>query len=383
MFDTREGTFYDQAGLYRADRVTQMGVMSMIDIDVANLRRFLRGDFNGKFPTNTPFAISNGGNGLKNTDVPNNAGWVLSLSDRRGDADFDGEYDMEDIYGYGYDSSASRYYGSDGELQAGEDINKNGELDTDFGNEAPNKYTDDKYADAAAAADHKFYRRAFRLINGTTLPGVYDSANASNTRGLTVASENGIYVQGNYNSTGIVSAPTTGNTPYGDFLPAPNSPLDIPASVVADSVTILSNSWNDAQSFAAPYDQDERRASETTLRFAMISGDPIPSKSAHPHQGGISPRMSGGVHNFKRYLERWTDPNNTSAFAVRLNYSGSLINLFNSHNNNGSFKCCSTVYNPPIRNWVFDNTFLDPSRLPPGTPFFQYIQITGFERTND
>ncbi|CAN5735635.1 hypothetical protein BH20ACI4_BH20ACI4_06310 [soil metagenome] len=34
------------------------------------------------------------------------------------------------------------------------------------------------------------------------------------------------------------------------------------------------------------------------------------------------------------------------------------------------------------RNWIFDTTFLDPNRLPPGTPFFQSIQLTGFQRLN-
>jgi hypothetical protein len=85
--------------------------------------------------------------------------------------------------------------------------------------------------------------------------------------------------------------------------------------------------------------------------------------------------MSGGVHNFKRFLEDWTDD--------RLYYSGSLVNLFNSRNNNGAFKCCTRVYWPPSRNWVFDATFLDINRLPPGTPFFQSIQITGFQRVGD
>ena len=123
MFDTREGEFYDAAGLQAANKVTNMGVMSMIDIDIANLRRFFRGDFDGLFPTDTPFAASNGNVGLKSTDIPNRSGWVLYVSDRRGDRDFDGEFDMEDIYGYGYNNSTNRYYGSDGVKQSGEDVN--------------------------------------------------------------------------------------------------------------------------------------------------------------------------------------------------------------------------------------------------------------------
>jgi hypothetical protein len=65
-----------------------------------------------------------------------------------------------------------------------------------------------------------------------------------------------------------------------------------------------------------------------------------------------------------------------------LNYSGSIVNLYNSYNNNGKWKCCTTVYDPPIRDWTFDSTFTDPNRLPPGAPFVYYITFTGFQRVN-
>jgi hypothetical protein len=374
MFDAREGLYYDERSTtYYANgsydnfqKVARNGVMSMVDIDVANLRRFLRGDFNGLFPIDTPFALANGGNGLRNSDVPDKNGWVLYVSDRRGDADFDGEFDMEDVYGAAP--------GNDGAIQKGEDINGNNSLDRSYGTEAERYRDNTAYPDLVAANDHKYYRRGVRLINGRTLPGIYDSTTPSNTKGFTVASENGVYIQGNYNATGVGIVPATGNTPYDQYLPF-NTPMHIPASIVADGVTILSNAWSDARSFSTPYDQSTRVASDTTMRFAMISGDTIASKEALPHQGGISPRLNGGVHNFKRFLERWS--------GIRLDYAGSLINLWNSRNNNGSFKCCNTVYNPPRRNWVFDSTFLDPGRLPPATPYFQYVQTTGFQRTTD
>lgn len=397
MWDAREGEYYDQrsttyypntyfdnpSGTPR--KISRNGVMSMIDIDVANLRRFLRGDFDGLFPVDTLFAIAKG-RGLRSTDIPDKNGWVLYISDRRGDQDFDGEFDMEDIYG-----SAP---GNDGIKQKGEDVNNNGILDmlTGSSNYEAARYRDDTiYPDQGAVNDHKYYRRGVRLINAVVLPGIYDASNPSNTKGFTVASENGVYVKGNYNATGVASVPSSGNTPYNQYLPF-DTPLHIPASIVADAVTILSNSkfdntssgaalgnytdgWNDGESFSSPYDQSVRAATTTQIRFAMIAGDTIASLDGSPNQGGISPRLNGGVHNFKRFLETWT--------GQRLDYAGSLINLYNSRNNNGSFKCCNTVYNPPIRNWVFDSTFLDPTRLPPGSPFFQYVQTTGFERTND
>lgn len=370
MFDTREGTYYDERSTtYYTDlsRLTRNGVMSMIDIDVANLRRFFRGDFNGLFPTTTTFATSNGGVGLRNSDVPQREGWIFYVSDRRGDADFDGEFDMEDIY--------SPAPGNTGTLQTGEDVNNvDGLLDAAYGTETERYNTNTIAPDLAAVQDHKYYRRGVRLVNGTTIPGIYDSATPSNTRGFSFASENGIYVQGNYNATGVATVPATGNTPFSDYQPY-NTAVHIPASIVGDAVTILSNGWNDGQSFSSPYDEGNRIGTTTTIRFAMIAGDTISARETTPNQGGISPKLNGGVHNFKRFLERWT--------GNRLDYTGSLINLYNSHNNNGSFKCCNTVYDPPIRNWVFDSTFLDPTRMPPGTPFFQYVQTTGFQRTND
>jgi len=375
MFDTREGEYYDERSTtYYTDlaRLTRNGVMSMIDIDVANLRRFFRGDFNGLFPVDTPYALARSGVGLRNSDVPQREGWVFYVSDRRGDADFDGELDMEDIY--------SPAPGNTGTTQNGEDINGDGIVSgrywsgTQSTAETERFNTNTIQPDRAAVVDHKYYRRGVRLINGQVVPGIYDAVTPANSRGISFASENGIYVQGNYNATGVSSVPSTGNTAFNNYMPF-DTATHIPSSIVGDAVTILSNDWDDSKSFVSPYDEGGRIGTTTTMRFAMISGDTMANKELTPNQGGISPNLNGGVHNFKRFLERWT--------GNRLDYAGSLINLYNSHNNNGSFKCCNTVYDPPIRNWVFDSTFLDPARMPPGTPFFQYIQSTGFQRTNE
>jgi hypothetical protein len=178
---------------------------------------------------------------------------------------------------------------------------------------------------------------------------------------------------GNYNATGISSV---GQPTLSSSYQPQNTSAHIPASVVGDAVLILSNSWTDANSFSNAFNLNNRNASETTVRFAMMSGDSRSSliESGEPNQGGGDLQLSGGVHNFKRFLENWSGD--------RLNYAGSLINLYNSRNYNSAFKCCSEVYKPPTRNWVFDSSFLDPNRLPPGTPYFQTIQLTGFQRVN-
>lgn len=376
VFDTREGlyndttTTFDPVATYGTN-VPWAGVMSMVDIDVANLKSFLDGTWDTKMPTTTPYYTATT-HVLRGNDIPQptntgtkSGGWVFYVSDRRGDYDYDGEYDMEDVYG-----------NNDGTLQVGEDVNKDGFLQADYTNEAP-RYTgagSNVSPDIAAVFDHKFYRRGVRLINGQTIPGMYDSTTPANTKGFTVASENGVYVLGNYNATGVVSHGTP--TAYNDYLPADTSSLDIPASIASDAITVLSRSWQDSLSFTSPFNITSRNATETTMRFAILSGDTITSLSAAPNQGGGDLKMNGGVHNFKRFLEDWSSD--------YLNYSGSLINLYNSHNNNGTYKSGGGhVYNPPNRNWVFDATFLDINRLPPGTPYFQYVQTTGFERTNE
>jgi hypothetical protein len=363
LLDSREGVYnftINTNTVYGAGNVPLAGVMSVIDVDVANLSKFLTGNYDSFMPTSETAYTAKNGHALRAGDITQANGWVVYLSDRRGDSDFDGDYDMEDVFG-----------NNDGTLQPGEDVNGNNLLDARYGDEAV-KYTgvgNFVSAPQAASVDHSINRRGARLINGRVLPGLYDSANSLNAKGFTFASENGVYVQGDYNAYGISSVGTP--TPPSNYLPL-NTSEHIPASVVADAVSILSNSWQDSNSFRSPFAVTGRVADETTVRFAMLTGDSLSSFNNSPNQGNSDPRLSGGVHNFKRFLENWDN--------VRLNYCGSLINLFNSHNSNGTYKNSGMVRNPPVRNWVFDTSFLEPSRLPPGTPFFQTIQLSGFQR---
>lgn len=365
IFNTREGLYNEDlpathatspswASLYTGgggawgpnSKVPYAGVVSLIDIDMANLGRFVRGDFDGQFT-----------GGLLSTDLPDNggSGTIVYVSDRRGDRDDDGEYDMEDIYGP-----------NNGTLQAGEDVNRNGVLDVDFDNGANNncgeaaRYDVSIESDLAATRDFKYFRRGVRLINGETLIGTIN-------KGYSVASENGIYVLGNYNATGVtaVGTPTQPNQYTG---------AQVPASIVSDAVTILSRNWQDGKSFRNPFRYGTRTGISSAVRAALLMGDTLSSfkLAGAPSSGGGDAFLAGGVHNFPRFLENW---------GSTLSYCGSLINLFNSHQYNGGHKSGSNTYSPPTRNWVFDVSFLDANRLPPGTPFFQFVQMTGFRQT--
>jgi hypothetical protein len=44
----------------------------------------------------------------------------------------------------------------------------------------------------------------------------------------------------------------------------------------------------------------------------------------------------------------------------------------------GTYKCCVDVYSPPTRGYNFDTDFLTPALLPPRTPMFRDVNITGF-----
>lgn len=399
MWDPREGVYnadLDLDALYGSNSVPLNGVMSMIDIDVSNFDKFLSGTWDNKFPSSgTPFATAKG-RGLKASDVPINSGWLVYISDRRGDLNFDGEYDMEDIFG-----------DTDGVKQAGEDVNGDGVLNV--GDINPYTWEGTKYTvggswgvadtytklinpsnptssdrqatvskDLAAFADHRYYRRGIRLINGTVLPGKTDLATPTNTRGFTVAAEQAIYVQGNYNATGVSSQGSP--TPAADYLPqvpaGGSSLAHVPASVVADQVVFLSNAWTDGNDWANPFNNGARPASDTTYRMAIMMGSAKGRlRDGSANQGSGDAYLDGGVHNFINMRENWG--------GKHLNYCGSLINLWFSHNNNGAHKTGGAVYGAPDRNWVFDISFQDPTRLPPGTPAFQYVQITGFRRTNN
>jgi hypothetical protein len=168
------------------------------------------------------------------------------------------------------------------------------------------------------------YGAGILVTNGQTLPSL----------GLTVATPNPLYVQGNYN------APAA-------YLGTTNTTLSKPASLVCDAINVLSTVWNPAKSASSI---SSRTAADTTVNAAIISGI-VPT---------VGSSYSGGVENFPRFLENWDTKN--------LTYNGSMVVMFNSHVATANWSSTGTVYNPPVRNWAFDLNYMDPTKLPPGTP---------------
>ena len=65
---------------------------------------------------------------------------------------------------------------------------------------------------------------------------------------------------------------------------------------------------------------------------------------------------------------------------LSVNYRGSIATFFYNRQGVGTYKCCSTVYGAPTRNYNFDSDFLDPSKLPPNTPVFRDMNAVGFSQ---
>lgn len=155
--------------------------------------------------------------------------------------------------------------------------------------------------------------KSVRLTDGSSIP----------SSGLTVASNNPVYVKGDFN--------TAGN----------------PAAILGDAITVLSNSWDDANSASTTL--TPRVASSTTVRAGFMAGN--------VEQAAGSTSYSGGAENYMRMLENWS--------GKTLTYSGSLVCLWQSNQATGSWTYGSPYYTAPTRNWSYG---MDPANLPPGTP---------------
>jgi hypothetical protein len=353
LYDPREGFPRDAVppGLANPQCYAN-GVMNAVELDVGNLRQWLLGGIPGSGQL-VEFTSQNG--------------YLVYFSDRRGmlvDQNTNpkvltGEYGFEDVI-----NSASPLGTPDGGSEPSEDVDGNTLTDNwgaaNVGDAFPpnlsvtNPYQPLNCSLQARQNRVTGARHVLKLVDGSlnSLPTRPDN----NQGGFTVASENPVYVQGNYNSD--ATDPFWGN-------PDPKAP-DIPhaaAAVIADAVTLLSNNWSDLNSLVSPLNLGGRKAATTYYRMAIAGGKNI--NFPQPAGTGQDFGTDGGVHNFLRYIETWG--------GSTLFYRGSLVSLYYSQYATGTFKCCTLVYSPPTRAYYFDTQFLNPTSLPPGTPMLQDV----------
>ncbi|MGH9564813.1 MAG: hypothetical protein ACRD4I_02415, partial [Candidatus Angelobacter sp.] len=363
MYDPREGEVRDTATASCA----VAGLMNIIELDMNNLRKWL----NGTLP----------GSGTQ-VETSSQNGYIVYFSDRRGmqldpvahskipvATELNGEYGFEDVINI--QNSSGR---PNGNLDEGEDVNGNGDVDTygvatmgnGFGIPAANTnpYTGLGHSLNCATTGRANRvtgpRHALRLVNGSLghIPLKPDG-----TGGTTVASENPVYVQGNYNA----------NAAGGSTFQGANGAA---AAVIADALTLLSVQYTDLRGLQNPTALANRPAAESFYRLAVAAGKNLNFKAPQVIGAGWTASddfgTDGGIHNFLRYVEDWG--------GTTSNYLGSLVSFFTARQAVGVFKCCTVVYGAPSRKYDFDTNFLDPSKLPPGTPRFQDIDNLGYHQ---
>ena len=337
LYDTREG---EPRNVVPDTQCALGGIMNFIELDVKNLGHWLAGTI-GTTGTNVESTSQNG--------------YLFYFSDRRGmlgdpgeSGVLMGEYGFEDVV-----NPKSSTGAPNGKLDAAEDVDESGALDTygagnigtgfGVGNGDPTVRIncDSAWYNRASGARH-----ALKLINGTggDLP----------SPGFTVGSENPVYVEGDYNA----------NAGFGG--------THVPAAIIADAVTFLSNNWQDWRSVVWPNVAASRLATSTWYRVAVVAGKnknwdhPVWSSNAQDGQ-------DGGVRYLVRSLERWS-------IFQSFNYMGSLVSLFHSEYAVGTYKCCDTVFTLTYPSFTFDTDFLDSTKLPPATPRLQDLVTLGYRQ---
>jgi hypothetical protein len=155
-----------------------------------------------------------------------------------------------------------------------------------------------------------------QLTNGSLLPGK-----------LTVASEDPVYVQGDYNT--------------GDEVVTQKG-----ASVIADTINLLSNSWNNSKTSSSGLPG----ASNTTYNVAMIAGN---------QTSGLGD-YNGGLENLPRFHENWSGRNCT--------IKGAMVNTWSSEHGTAPWVYGGNRYTAPNRIWSYDTAFNNAANLPPFTP---------------
>jgi hypothetical protein len=202
-----------------------------------------------------------------------------------------------------------------------------------------------------------------RVYNGATL----GSSNAGDPpiKGLTVASDQAMYIRGDYNSNNKK-----------------------PAAILADSINVLSNSspLNDSYTcnstgYDANYNASDCTSTATTTNTTTLANRPASSTTINAaFLAGVDITVgtqdSGGLNNYPRLHENWSN-------GSTLTYRGSMVSLGQARRVNGKFGAVGDTWNiyfAPNRNWDFDTDFKNAANLPPLSPRFVYLRQERFSR---
>jgi hypothetical protein len=190
-------------------------------------------------------------------------------------------------------------------------------------------------------------KRGVRLWRGARLPA----------GGLTVATDNPLYIWGDYNTGGTYTTPAdttpatqpdsngTGNPPgAASAVPGYSPP---PSAILADAITVLSNAWLDASSGCSV---SVRQPANTTVNAGLVTGSVATDSATNT--------FGRGVEGMVRFLENWNPADlGGSGSQQRFTLYGSLISFWHAEQATGAYSY-GAYYTEPSNYWFYDRRFL-------------------------
>jgi hypothetical protein len=230
----------------------------------------------------------------------------------------------------------------------------------------------------------------FAFSGGRRLPGA-----------LTIASDQAIYLQGDYNNPSNRPGDEGSNPDVNGVLDLDQSQFQLPsatvyppaiekkpASFLGDSMTILSNSCYDpnyrlscltASMTLADTTPTADRVRFNVVRAAILSG----TESTKVNASNTIVERGAGLNNHVRMLEDWNAGSSTTNPDKTFKYRGSFVSKGIPTEFNGQYRLGGTYYNIPNRDFGFDNDFNRVDGLPPLTPRVNLLNQRVFRRDYD
>jgi hypothetical protein len=218
------------------------------------------------------------------------------------------------------------------------------------------------------AAANNYGVRIFDSADLDTRDTTFPTGQADPT-GLTVVSDQAIYIQGNYN-----------------YYPTQTLAQKYPAAVIGDSLNVLSQSWERPRQDGGSWRANDRKSlnsfnfrridaqdapcgpSGCANNFSSATGLGINAAFIAGVDNTVGSAYNGGLENYPRFHEDWSDGSRT------LVYRGSFVSLGPPQHVKGSWSYGGPVYTAPNRNWDYDADFNEVEKLPPLTPKITYVQ---------
>lgn len=195
----------------------------------------------------------------------------------------------------------------------------------------------------------------FVIVEGNQLPalGSNNTFNQNDPTGVTFATDQAIYVQGDYNTRNKQ-----------------------PAAIMADSVNVLSNKCFDDNKVVHRLNSRNCRNSNTSNNATLGNATMTVVNAAFLGGNDITKpgQYNGGLENYPRFHEDWS--------GVDFRYRGSFVSLNVPNHVSGKWPGTGgNFYNPPRRRWDYDLAFNDAKNLPPLTPRFSAMKQESFIRS--